>query len=323
MKKVKLKYVDFWPDFEYKKDLMYQILKESDKFYPEISDSPDYIVYSTFGKKHLSYNCIRIFYAGEEQSPDFNICDYGMGFDYLDFGDRYFRLPLMYQPMYRKDYERMMKREGISFADRKFCSFVYSNSEADPFRENFFDELSKYKQVDSGGRYRNNIGGPVVNKYEFESKYKFSIAFENVKHPGYSTEKLMQAFAAGGVPIYWGDPLINRVFNENAFINIMNFSNIKEGIELIKYLDTDDKAYQAMLSEPAINSEWNLEIVQEKFRLFIENIFEQDINSAKRTSRQFWNKKYVEMQKKQEKLYQSTAVMRSIRYKILKKINFK
>jgi hypothetical protein len=34
--------------------------------------------------------------------------------------------------------------------------------------------------------------------------YNFVIAFENVDYPGYITEKIMDAFQAGTVPLYWG-----------------------------------------------------------------------------------------------------------------------
>lgn len=38
---------------------------------------------------------IRIFYPPPENLvPDFNICDYAIGFHYLDFEDHYFRFPL-------------------------------------------------------------------------------------------------------------------------------------------------------------------------------------------------------------------------------------
>lgn len=315
MKTVKIKYVDFWPNFSYDKDPVYGVLKE--KYNVEISDSPDYIIYSTFGKKHLNYDCIKIFYAGEEQSPDFNICDYGIGFDFIDFGDRYFRLPLIYHPMYRKDYDRMINR-GLGECRKKFCSFVYSNPQASPIRGEFFEKLSAYEKVDSGGKFMNNVGGPVPNKYDFEKNYRFSIAFENVSHPGYSTEKLMQSFAAGGIPIYWGDPLIEKVFNPKSFINVMNFSNVDEAIQYIKSINENEELYNAILNEKALNEGYTVEIVWKQFEKFILNIFEQDINRAQRTTRIFWNLKYQTLAKNQEKLYQLMAPVRGIRYRILK-----
>ena len=64
-------------------------------------------------------------------------------------------------------------------AKRKFCAFVVSNSNANGIRRDFFETLSEYKKVDSGGRYLNNVGGAVKDKIEFCSQHKFTIAFEN------------------------------------------------------------------------------------------------------------------------------------------------
>nr|WP_257842607.1 glycosyltransferase family 10 [Helicobacter sp. 13S00477-4] len=90
---------------------------------------------------------------------------------------------------------------------------MYSHSDSSKLREEFFEALSLYKKVDSAGSYRNNIGRtlPIINgdfstsKYEFMKDYKFSIAFENSSANGYSTEKIIQAFGAQTIPIYWGD----------------------------------------------------------------------------------------------------------------------
>lgn len=320
MKTVKLKYVDFWPSFKYDEDPIYCVLKE--KYKIEITENPDYIIYSTFGKTHLNYDCIKIFYAGEEQCPDFNVCDYGIGFDYIEFGDRYFRLPLIYHPMYRQDYDKMVNR-ALGEYRNKFCSFVYSNPQASPIRGEFFDKLSSYKKVDSGGKFMNNVGGPVPNKYDFEKNYKFSIAFENVSHPGYTTEKLMQAFAAGGIPIYWGDPFIGKAFNPKAFINVMAFPNIDDVIQYIKQIDENDELYKAFFNEDALNKEYTLDAIWPRFRKFVLNIFEQDINEAQRTTHTFWNLKYLTLAKNQEKIYQMMTPVREVRYLILKLLHKK
>ena len=81
--------------------------------------------------------------------------------------------------------------------NKKFCASIISNGGA-YFRNNFIEELSKYKQIDNGGHYRNNIGRVIPRTFEdkklFLRDYKFSIAMENAKNIGYNTEKLMEAF---------------------------------------------------------------------------------------------------------------------------------
>ncbi len=322
MKTIKIKYVDFWPGFSLDEDLIYDLLKTSGRYRIEFSDNPDYIVYSCFGKEHLNYDCVRIFFTGEELCPDFNICDYGIGFEYLEFADRYFRLPLMYIPRYRKDYEAMISRKYTNQNGREFCSFVYSNPTANPIRTEFFSELSKYKKIASGGKILNNVGGPVGDKRKFESQYKFSIAFENVKHSGYTTEKLMQAFAAGGIPIYWGDPLVNRMFNSKAFINVSDFESITEAIDFIRNVDQNEDLYKQILSEPALNENYLLNTISNQFQEFLFNIFDQDLQDAKRTTREMYNKMYVDGVKNKEKIFQMSAPARKV-FRCLKKFGKK
>lgn len=133
--------------------------------------------------------------------------------------------------------------------NRGFCSFVVSNNFcASPMRTIIFEELSKYKFVASGGRYANNIGSPVKDKFQFLNKYKFNIAFENSAVDGYTTEKLIDAFAANTVPIYWGNPYVSLDINPESFININDFSTFDEAIEYIKNVDEDNRLYQQYLS---------------------------------------------------------------------------
>lgn len=54
----------------------------------------------------------------------------------------------------------------------------------------------------------------------FMRRAKFGLAFENESYPGYCTEKLLQARAAGCVPIYWGDPEVTMDFNKDAFLEV-------------------------------------------------------------------------------------------------------
>ena len=70
-------------------------------------------------------------------------------------------------------------------------------------RDNFFEALCAYKNVDFRGKWKNNIGTSVNDKIEWLKSYKFNICFENSSYPGYLTEKLFDAFMGGCVPIYW------------------------------------------------------------------------------------------------------------------------
>ncbi|MCP4606055.1 MAG: hypothetical protein GY847_37020 [Proteobacteria bacterium] len=73
---------------------------------------------------------------------------------------------------------------------------------------------------------------------ETYSKYRFVFAMENKIVPGYITEKILNAFIAGAIPIYWGHTeTVERYFNRHAFINIGNFETLAEAAEYIKHVD--------------------------------------------------------------------------------------
>ncbi|WP_300449474.1 glycosyltransferase family 10 [uncultured Helicobacter sp.] len=161
-----------------------------------------------FGVEHIHYDCVRIFYTGENITPNFNICDYAIGFEHIQFLDRYIRYPLYL--FYEADFEKALhKHENISSKTlqnkTRFCNFIVSNGRADPLREATFRALNAYKKVDSTGKYLNNIGGAIKDKFAFQQQCLFSLCFENSSTPGYLTEKLIQAAAAQTIPIYWGD----------------------------------------------------------------------------------------------------------------------
>jgi hypothetical protein len=53
---------------------------------------------------------------------------------------------------------------------------------------------------------------PVDDKWEGHAPFHYSVVIENSRCPGYFTEKLLDSFLAWSLPIYWGDPEIERVF---------------------------------------------------------------------------------------------------------------
>lgn len=279
-KNIKIKFVDFWNEFNYEEFYLYKILKE--KYNVIISNNPDYIIYSVFGIENYKYKCIKIFYTGENMRPDFNFCDYAIGFDYMNFEDRYIRFPdYLMMNEHRKSLEKIINNKRNINKKYKFCNMLVSHNITNE-RLEFFKKLNQYKQVDSGGKILNNIDTKIIDKIEFQNQYKFSIAFENSKSSGYCTEKIVDAFAAGSIPIYYGDINVNKVFNEKAFINIKNSNDFNKAIELIKKIDKDDMLYNQYISEKPINNSKYLNEEQEKLKKFVYNIFDQDLITAKR-----------------------------------------
>ena len=250
---IKIDFVDFWPTLIKDDNYIYHLL--SRVYTIEITDNPEVLFFSCFGKNHLLYNFLKIYYCGENKRPDFSGCDYALTYDLINH-PRHFRWPLYAHHIdYENAWEILTNKRTIEQSEKilqsknKFCCMVVSNRYAKD-RINLFNELSKYKKVDSGGKYLNNVGGAISNKIDFIKDYKFVFAFENSSYPGYTTEKIIQPFIVNSIPIYWGNPKINMDFNNNAFINANSIS-VEELIEKIVDIDNNDDLAVKMLNEPA------------------------------------------------------------------------
>lgn len=250
-------------------------------------NKPDYLIYNVFGNEHLNpkyNNSIKISIFTENIIPDFNEADYAIGQYHINYLDRYFKNSIfLWYNLNNKSFNKSREKAIKSINRLKFCAAVISNNySTDRFRLNFINELNKYKKVDMGGKYNNNIGEIVKNKVEFLTSYKFSIAMENSEGDGYISEKIVDSFLAGTIPIYYGDYMIDEYINPKSFILINSEKDILEKIEYIKKIDNDDILYKSILKEKILLVD-NIKNKNEKeLKDFLTNIFEQEKIKAKR-----------------------------------------
>ncbi len=284
---------NWWGDKEikeFKKNILYFILKQRYKITLHSNpNKPSDLVFSNplgSARKILSYqNTKRVFYTGENEAPNFNLFDYAIGFDELDFNNRYLRMPLYYAYLHYKaeivndttsPYKLKpnslyaLKKPSHKFKEnhpnlcavvnnesdplkRGFASFVASNPNA-PIRNAFYDALNSIEPVTGGGAVKNTLGYKVENKNEFLSQYKFNLCFENSQGYGYVTEKIIDAYFSHTIPIYWGSPSVAKDFNPKSFVNVHDFNNFDEAIDYVRYLHTHKNAYLDMLYENPLNT---------------------------------------------------------------------
>lgn len=256
----------------------------------------NYVFHAGNGFDILRCPGIRIFSTGECLAPDFNISDYAMGFEHMEYADRNCWLPLLrLSPSAYASLTAPRTDAKIAVSQKtNFCSCVISNTDdSAPERIEIFEKLSTYKTVHSGGKWRNNVNGPVADKIAFQAKSRFAIAFENTSHPGYLTEKFAEAAESNAVPIYWGDPQIASVFNPKSFVNCHDFQNLDEVVAEVRAIDSDESRYQSMLAEPWFIGGCEPENLKAEFyQKFLSNIFDQPLDQAYRRSRGRWGKKY-------------------------------
>jgi hypothetical protein len=271
-----------------------------DKFdFVETKESPDFVFGHASDRQILAYSCIRIFITGENVIPDFNIVDYAIGFNEICFGDRYLRWPIYRWHQSLTEYEEQRKQAieaSPSHQRKRLCACVISNlsNRQGPLAE-MCDALDDYQSTTYGGKWRNNIGGRVKDKLALLQEHKFSIAFENTAYPGYTTEKIVDAFLAGTIPIYWGDPTITQHFNSKAFIQCMEGEPIADIAQRIKKINESQELYESMLREPIFTEQAKIDLEQRRVSDFVENIFLQSREAAYRRNRSRWGIKYETM----------------------------
>ena len=135
-----------------------------------------------FGCSHLEdryFNSTKIAFLTENMIPDFNTADYAISHSYINFLDKHFIYSYCFfnftDFFHENDIDNARKKALSAPIDtKKFCAALITNDWfTDYFRNKFIDELDKYKKVDMGGRYKNNIGKRDKDKISFFSSYKF------------------------------------------------------------------------------------------------------------------------------------------------------
>lgn len=109
---------------------------------------------------------------------------------------------------------------------------------------------------------------PIDNKLEGLQQYRFSIVIENCREDFYFTEKLIDCFATGTVPIYWGCPSIGKFFDPAGIISFKSLWGLKK---ILSYLS--ESLYERML--PAIEENYRRAM---NHRVVERNIFNAIFN---------------------------------------------
>lgn len=99
--------------------------------------------------------------------------------------------------------------------------------------------------------------GPVKSKRATLQQYKFSLCYENSIFPGYLTEKIFDALFAGCVPVYLGDPEVEKSIPPDAFLNKKNFATYEKLYDFLKNMSPAEyenyrKAIHKFVFGPAI-----------------------------------------------------------------------
>jgi hypothetical protein len=81
-------------------------------------------------------------------------------------------------------------------------------------------------------------------KLEALKSFQFHICPENTRNDIYFTEKIIDCFAVGTIPIYWGCNKIADYFNSNGIIEVDNESEILYVINNLSDFKINQKAIE-------------------------------------------------------------------------------
>ncbi len=259
LRQIRVAHYGFWAGFQVS-DLALRLPALGRK-YELVADQahPELVVFSVFPDKRMPAVPDRgvptLFITGENVVPDMARCDFAISFQ-RDIDDpRHMRIPNWVQRFNWQGVSPAMLLQGRRArgpVPANFCAYLHNNRV--PLREEFVRALSRHAAVDCPGLSMNNmpaIGAHPGAKIDFLRDRRFAVAFENAVSPGYTTEKLPEAFLAGCVPIYAGDPLVGLDFNAAAFLDLADHGSLEALAAAVREIDASPAAWQRLRDQPA------------------------------------------------------------------------
>jgi hypothetical protein len=270
--------MNFWEHFNFQNSFLSYLLQNAFGQFrvAESEENADVVFTSVFMRSAPKFKDKTVWVIWENVRPSFDLANYSISSDFDDYGGRNVRCPLWYAqlkwPGYNPpigtgnadnhEYEAPISLES-TLVERnvspreKFCCLVARNPER--HRMLAVELLSRFGQVDV---YGNAAKLPLrQSKYTVLPCYTFNLCFENSMFPGYYTEKVLHAWAAGCVPLYFADRFYSEDFNPAAIINRADFATASNFVEKVGRIYNSRDAVQEITRQPLLLKRPSLERV--------------------------------------------------------------
>ena len=87
---------------------------------------------------------------------------------------------------------------------------------------------------------------------------------------GYTTEKIVNAFYSGAIPIYYGNESINGLFNKEAFVNVGDFESLEKCVDYVVNMTDSQRKY--MMEQPIYNPKSDIiNLLNDEYNLTNDN----------------------------------------------------
>ena len=122
------------------------------------------------------------------------------------------------------------------YGKNKEINIIYSNKKFARGHKLRHQVANSHNELDKFGL---GPGKPFDKVKKVLAPYKYSIVIENDKIRNFFTEKLLNCFAVGTIPIYWGCPNIGDFFNTDGIVQFHTTKELDRALEKIKF-DSDN-----------------------------------------------------------------------------------
>jgi len=197
------------------------------------------------GDDRPSSGALRLYQCYENMRDNGVAADYRIESDLKPHSDRYFRLPAWVgtidwshegfrnRPSPRVEklltIEQLMRPLGPALLNRPRQAALMTTHMREP-RRMLFDTLSRIMPTQGFGRpfdpsIRSHNDSGFAKDVVLRD-FAVNLCPENSLYPGYYTEKIIDAYGAGCLPVTWTDPNVRVDFNPKAFVNALDFAAI-------------------------------------------------------------------------------------------------
>ena len=155
-------------------------------------------------------------------------------------------------------------KKYLDIPRNKLAAYIANHSPK--HRSDFFNTLKSLdttNTTDGLGKanHTNDVKLPSIWYYlpEIYKDYKFGLAMENTDEEYYITEKIMNVFLGGAIPIYWGTSKVKEIFNPESFIYINDYISFEECAKDIIAISNDEERYKTIQNAPIFIENTNID----------------------------------------------------------------
>lgn len=224
-----------------------------------------------------------LFHTAENVRHDAVTSDYSLSFDLAVESMRHFRFPY-WMEMVDWSHEGLLGNQNLRFGQllsitrltqplgndflrRARSAAIFSSHLREP-RATLVRALQSFMPLQGfGPHFDKSIiyhQQSSLKKYEILQNFAFNLCPENGLYPGYYTEKIPEAFAAGCLPLTWTDTNVCTDFNQNAFVNLEPMS--WQNFELLNDIINSPALLESYAEQPLLINEPSIEPMKDFMR---------------------------------------------------------